>query len=557
MTTIRIFKQRNMMWKTLTGTMLLFLCISLNAQEIEIKITKNYLNFPVSHAVDRARMTFNVKGEPDLSVVIRLAPGEADYWVFRDVSAFKGKTIKIRYDGPAAGLGKIYQDDKIAGQDSLYKERNRPQFHFTTRRGWINDPNGLLFHDGEYHLYYQHNPYEREWENMHWGHAVSKDLVHWEELPVALFPDEHGTMFSGSAFVDNANTAGFNKGKTPALIAAYTAAGPDRQVQCIAYSLDNGRTFTKYAGNPVIDSKEQWDSPDTRDPKVFWHTPSNHWVMVLNERDGHSIYTSPNVKDWTYQSHVTGFWECPELFELPIDGDPNRKKWVMYGATGTYMIGSFDGKVFTPEAGKYQYTTGSIYAAQTFTDMPDGRRVQIGWGRVTHPGMPFKGMMLLPTELTLRSTKDGPRLFNVPVKETEQLFTSVRKARNLTSDNANALLDGFDAANRLRIKATIKLSHATSAGFNLFGQRIVDYDMNSNTVNGVFYSPNDMTSMELTADIYIDRTNIEVFIDGGAYSYSMERKPDGKNTEGHHFWGNRISVEDLEVFTVKSIWDGQ
>jgi len=541
--------------KTFAAGILLLGSLSLSAGEIEIKISKQYLNFPVSHRQDRAKMTFQVDGKPDLSVVIRLAPGDADYWVFRDVSDLKGKTIKITYDGNSTGLNKIYQDDKIAGQDSLYKERNRPQFHFTTRRGWINDPNGLIYHDGEYHLFYQHNPYEREWENMHWGHAVSKDLIHWQELPVALFPDQHGTMFSGSAVIDHANTAGYNKGSKSAMIVAYTAASPEKQVQCIAYSLDNGRTFTKYDRNPVVDSKRVWNSQDTRDPKVFWYKPNNHWVMVLNERDGHSIYTSANLKDWKYESHVTGFWECPELFELPVNGDPNHTKWVMYGASGTYMLGSFDGKVFTPEAGKYRYTQGSIYAAQTFTDMPDGRRVQIGWGRVNHPDMPFNGMMLLPTELTLRTTKDGPRLFNVPVKETEQLFTPIRQWKNLTSDKANELLDEFDGADRLRIKTTFKLSHATNAGLNLFGQRIMDYDLNHNTINGVFYSPEDMTSMEISADIYIDRTNIEVFIDGGAYSYSMERKPDGNNKEGFHFWGNRIDIKNLEIFHVQSIWE--
>jgi fructan beta-fructosidase len=533
----------------------LFAGLSLSAEEIKIKIDKQYLNLPVSHDQDRSKMTFKVDGEPDLSVVIRLAADNADYWVFKDVSHLKGKTLTISYDGNSEGLNKIFQDDVIVGQDNLYKEKNRPQFHFTTRRGWINDPNGLIYYDGEYHLFYQHNPYEREWENMHWGHAVSKDLVHWEELPSALYPDHLGGMFSGSAVMDYDNTAGYNKGKTPAMIAIYTAAGADKQVQCIAYSLDKGRTFTKYEANPVIDSRHIWNSKDTRDPKVFWYTPGKHWVMVLNERDGHSIYTSSNLKDWKYESHVTGFWECQELFELPVDGNPNNTKWVMYGASGTYMLGSFDGKVFTPEKGKYQYTTGAIYAAQTFTNMPDSRRIQVGWGRISHPEMPFNGMMLLPTELTLRTTKDGPRLFNLPVKETETLFTPVRDWQNLTSDKANDLLKEFYNTDCLRIKTTIKLSHATDAGFNLFGQRIVGYDMNSNTINGVFYSPEDMTSMELSADIYIDRTSIEVFIDDGAYSYSMERKPDTNNKEGFHFWGNNIEVKDLQVFSVKSVWN--
>lgn len=530
--------------------------MSLLAGDITIKVTKKYLNIPVSHQDKRAKMRFETGGDTEREFQIRLATGAPDYWVFCDLTSLSGKSITISYEGDDSGLNSIYQDDRIAGQDSLYKERNRPQFHFTARRGWNNDPNGLIFYEGEYHLFFQHNPYEREWENMHWGHAVSTDLIHWEELPEALYPDRLGTMFSGSAVIDYDNTAGFNKNNTPAMVAIYTADNPDKQIQCIAYSLDKGRTWTKYDGNPVIDSKAKWNSKDTRDPKVFWYAPGKHWVLVLNERDGHSIYTSKNLKEWTYESHVTGFWECPELFELPVDGDKQNTRWVMYGASGTYMIGTFDGKTFTPEAGKYYYTTGAIYAAQTFTHIPeaDGRRIQIGWGRISHPGMPFNGMMLLPTELTLRNTKEGIRLFNVPVSEVNRLQGAPVRWTSLTPEKANEQLKPFEASDCLRIKTTFKLSHATGAGLNLFGQPLVQYDMNGNVVNGVFYSPEDRTSMEITADIFIDKTSVEVFIDGGAYSYSMERKPRPDNKEGFHFWGNQINVKSLEVYQMNSIW---
>lgn len=546
-------QMRHLILKNTLVHIFLIAGFTISAGEIEIKVNKKYLNLPVSHNEDRAKMTFKAEGQPDLSVVIRLAPGEADYWVFKDLSHLKGKTLTITYDGNIQGLNNLFQDNEIVGQDSLYKEKNRPQFHFTTRRGWINDPNGLIYYDGEYHLFYQHNPYEREWENMHWGHAVSKDLIHWEELPNALFPDQLGTMFSGSAVIDYGNTAGYNKGDTPAMIAAYTVASPDKQVQAIAYSLDRGRTFTKYKGNPVIDSKHVWNSQDTRDPKVFWYTPGDHWVMVLNERDGHSIYTSPDLKEWKYESHVTGFWECPELFELPVDGNPDNTKWVMYGASGTYMLGSFDGKVFTPEKGKYLYTTGAIYAAQTFTNMPDDRRVQIGWGRISHPGMPFNGMMLLPTELTLRTTKEGVRLFSYPIEEVNRLVDKSQKWENLSADEANSTINEFKNESLLRIRLTLSLSHATSAGLDFKGQNLLNYDMNSNTVNGVFYSPEDMTSMEISADIFIDKTSVEVFIDNGAYSISFERRP-SEPGKGFNFWGNNIQVKELELSTIQSVW---
>ena len=526
------------------------------AADISIKITKRYLNLPVSQKTDRAAMTYQIDGQEVERFVIRLSD-QPEYWVFSDMSAYRGKTLTISYAGAGEGLSKIYQDDQIRGQDSLYHEPYRPQYHFTTRRGWINDPNGLVFYEGEYHLFYQHNPFEREWENMSWGHAVSTDLVHWRELPVALHPDPIGTMFSGSAVIDYDNTSGFGQPGTPAMVALYTNASPEKQVQCVAYSLDKGRTWTKYnGGKPVIDSKATWNSVDTRDPRVFWYSPGHHWVMALNERDGHSIYTSTNLKDWTYQSHTSGFWECPDLFELPVDGDPAHKKWVMYGASNTYMIGTFDGKVFKPEGGKYYFSSGSIYAAQTYNNIPesDGRRIQIGWGRIPQKEVSFNNMMLLPTELTLHSTQEGTRLYSKPVQEVEQLFKSVNKWQSLTAAEANTKLNEYRDADRLRIKTTIKLSHATDAGFNLFGQRIIGYDLNFNKLNGMFYSPENPTSMELTADIYLDRTSIEVFIDGGRYSYSMERKPEAHSTEGFHFWGNRIEVKNLEVFSADSIW---
>lgn len=530
---------------------------SMNAEDLTLKITKKYLNLPVSHQKERAVMTLAVDGKPVRSFDIRLASAEPDYWVFCDVSSFKGKQIKISYRGDAAGMDKIYQADEIAGQDSLYKETNRPQIHYTQRRGWNNDPNGLIYYEGEYHLFYQHNPYERDWGNMHWGHAVSKDLIHWEELPIALFPDEHGTMFSGSAVIDYKNTAGFNKGNIPAMVAVYTADSPEKQVQCIAYSLDKGRTWTKYDGNPVVDSKAKWNSHDTRDPKVFWYEPTGKWVMVLNERDGHSIYNSDDLKHWTFESHITGFWECPELFELPVDGVTGNKKWVMYGASGTYMIGSFDGRTFVPESGKHYYSTGTIYAAQTFTNIPsgDGRRIQIGWGRISHPGMPFNGTMLLPTVLSLRTTKDGIRLFSEPIKELEALQIAKGQWKDLSAEKAGELLQPYNHTGSLRIRTTLSLSHATNAGLSLYGQNLLDYDMNFNKVNGVFYSPEDMTSMEISVDIILDRTSVEVFVDGGAYSYSMERRADPNNKDGFRFWGNNIQVKNLEVYELQSIWN--
>ena len=524
---------------------------AIQADDITLKITQRSLTLPVSHQTDKKKMSFTIDGKEERSFVIRLAPGKPDYWVFCDMDAYKGKKLTISYDGE--GLQQIYQDSQIAGQDSMYHEKSRPQLHYSQRRGWNNDPNGMVWYDGEYHLFYQHNPYEREWENMHWGHAVSRDLIHWEELNEALYPDHNGTAFSGSAVVDYENTSGFGSKDNPAMVAIYTGASA-KQVQCIAYSLDKGRTWTKYEKNPVIDSGKLWNTVDTRDPKVFWYGPNKEWVMILNERDGHSIYTSADLKEWKYESHVTGFWECPELFELPVDGNPQNTMWVMYGASGTYMLGDFDGKVFTPKHGKYYYCGGSIYAAQTFTGIPesDGRRIQIGWDRINHPNLPVNGCMTLPTELTLRTTTDGVRLFCNPIKELNSLEQEGIKAENLTAEQANRLLAPYADNDVIRIRFTMKLSHATSAGLSFNGQNLVDYDMNGNRINGTFYSPEDMTSMELTADLIVDRTAVDLFIDDGAYAHYMQRE--GKNKDGFLFWGNNIEIKSLQINPMKSIW---
>ena len=529
------------------------------AAELSLKVRCRYLNLPVSHEVERSRLTFRAKGVDDLNVVARLS-ANPEYWVFKDISAYRGKTLTITFDGPEDALMQVYQSDSIRDAASIYRERNRPQFHFTTKRGWINDPNGCIWHDGQYHLYYQHNPFEREWENMTWGHATSPDLLHWTEQPPVLFPDTLGTMFSGSAVFDKDNTSGFGTKKNPPLVYAYTADRSEKEVQCIAYSLDGGMTLHKYKGNPVIDSHDKWQTRDTRDPRVFWYEPGDHWVLVLNERNGHSIYTSANLKEWTYQSHVNGFWECPDLFPLPVDGNADDVRWVMYGASNTYMIGRFDGKVFTPESGKHRFSTGAIYAAQTFNDVPDGRRIQIGWANIDHRGMPFRGQMLLPTELTLRSTKDGVRLVSKPIAEVASLLNSLCSSKDaLSSQETNKILNSYLKHGGLHLRATLNLTYATSAGLKFDGQTLVDYDLNRNTLNGQFYSPQDPTSLSLTMDIYIDRTSIEVFIDDGLYSYSMERRraigaAQKTIPKGFEFWGSDISVSDIRLDAVESCW---
>ena len=466
--------------------------------------------------------------------------GKPDYWVFKDVSSLNGRKLKLVFSEPVAGIDMICQSDRFVGQDSLYKETNRPQFHFTSRRGWNNDPNGLVYLDGEYHLFYQHNPYEINWQNMHWGHAVSRDLLHWEELNDALYPDTLGTMYSGSAVVDRENTAGWGKN---ALVAAYTAAGKQR-TQCVAYSLDNGRTFTKYGNNPVI--------PDgDRDPKVFWYDPGGHWVLALYVDNAVAIYNSRNLKHWEYMSRTKGFYECPELFELPVDGDWNNTKWVIYGASGTYIIGSFDGKRFTPEQGRYYYSWGSQYAAQTFNDIPDGRRIQIGWGRIEQPGMPFNQMMLFPCELTLRTTREGVRLFCVPIREISDLHDKKYVWRNVTGDEINNELRDIHA-DLLHLSMDVEIEHGLGLDISYIGSPVLNYDGNFNRFNGAPYICDEPGSLRFTIELLIDRTSVEAYIGGGKLFISEGLKG-GNSSDGLKIEGS-VRIHSCELFELKSIW---
>ena len=525
----------------------LSLSASVSGAERTFVVNCRYLNIPVSHREERHTLTFKAPGVDDLNVSVRIAAADgADYWVFKDLAGYKGQRLTLLYDGPEPALDRVFQADTICGASSLYMEPPRPRYHFTTRRGWINDPNGLVWHDGEYHLYYQHNPYETEWGNMHWGHAVSRDLLHWEELDDVLFPDRLGTMFSGSAVFDRENSSGFGTRNRPPLVFAYTADG-EHQTQCIAYSLDGGRTLHKYKGNPVIDSNERWNTHDTRDPRLLWYGPAGHWVMVLFERDGHSFYTSKDLRHWTFRSHIRGFWECPDLFGLPVDGDPGRMMWVLYGASGTYMLGDFDGATFTPSGGKHRYCAGTLYAAQTYSEMPDGRRIQIGWSRISIPQAPFNGQMLLPTELSLCTTPDGVRLFSRPAREIQGLYTRLYTASgDLDTETANRVMESFRGEDCLHIRTTFRLSYSLSAGLDMNGLHLVDYDTNHNLLNGYSFFGKDPSGLSLTADIFIDRASVEVFADDGLFSYSFGRSG-GENSSGFRFWGGEVSICDLQV----------
>jgi fructan beta-fructosidase len=518
----------------------------------EWTITKRYLLLPVKTGATLRKMHFVVDNKNAREFEIELADGDASFWTFSDVSAFKGQKLRIvttLFSGSTA-LDAIEQSDEIKGTERLYQERHRPQFHFTSRRGWLNDPNGMVFFKGEYHLFYQHNPFGWNWGNMHWGHAVSKDLVHWEELPIALYPRKFGDWaFSGSAVVDHADTSGFGKGNGSPLIAAFTTTG---RGECIVFSNDLGRTWTEYEGNPVVKHVG-------RDPKLVWHAASKQWVMaVYEERDRKqwiSFHTSPDLKKWTFRSRIDGYYECPDLFEIAIDGKDGAKKWVLYAADGKYVFGDFDGAKFTVESGKHQLWHGNFYAAQTFSDTVDNRRIQIGWGTgITFPGMPFNQQMTVPVQLTLRTTAKGVRMFAEPVKELEAL----RGEKHAWNDVA--LKPGLNPLAKIKgeqfdLRAEISVGDADSVGFHLRGVSVVyDGKKQQITCKGVT-APLPLVDGKIRLRLLQDRGSIEVFGNDGAMAMSVAAIPAETSTGLEVFSrGGVATIHELEVFEMKSAW---
>ncbi len=482
---------------------------------------------------------------------MQLAEQSPDYWIFIDVSEFKGQTITLLGPASQAALDRIYQADKIEGADSLYKERNRPQFHFTVKRGWSNDVNGPIFYKGQYHLFWQAFPFGVTWNTgfMYWGHAVSKDLIHWRELAPALMLDRLGSPWSGTSLVDHNNDGGWGK---DALVLFYTAfdRNTKKQVQCIAYSTDNGVTFTRYAGNPILDSNREVGSNDTRDPKVFWYEPTGHWVMVLFEKDGMSFYTSKDLKAWTRKSHLKSLHECPDFFELPVDGDLRHNKWILHGGSSSYFIGSFDGESFTPESPELRYAEGlnaqgndALYAAQSFAEMPDGRRVQIAWGRIQPEGMPFNQMMLFPTEFKLVSTPDGPRMRATPIEEIERLHGRAQTLSSLTAADANQALNRAGSGPLdVRLKVTLEKGDELAICYQ------------GNTIATIHFAELDNGRGSL--EILIDKAVAEIFLDGGT-RYIVREIPTTTGGHGLEFGmgKNTSSITRLEIWQMKSIWD--
>lgn len=492
-----------------------------------------------------------------------------------------------------------------------YGEQHRPQIHFSPEAKWMNDPNGMVYYKGEYHLFYQYHPHSTVWGPMHWGHAVSKDLIHWKHLPIALAPDSLGYIFSGSAVVDWRNTSGFQTGSHAPLVAMYTyhnmdeekAQKTDFQYQGIAYSTDKGRSWIKHIGNPVIRNTE--GLKDFRDPKVFWHVESKQWVMILARGNQVRIYNSPNLRDWTFgsefgESHGAKGrpWECPDLFELPVDDNPKNKKWVMLvslgegspnGGSGTeYFIGSFDGKVFKndndPQVTQWVDYGRDNYAGVTWSNVPqkDGRRIFLGWmsnWRYAQnvPTQTWRSAMTIPRVLSLKTTPFGIKLISQPVKELNllrgRLDVSIVQQRIVNETMPKMTLSNTVNCGELFLEFEngtagdfgIKLANSKGE-YLLIGMDVTTNQYYIDRTNaskndfskdfaGKHYAPRFSTSKTIKWHIVFDKSSVELFADDGLTVMTDTFFPN-EDFNKLTFYANqgRVNLKSGRGYPLSGIW---
>lgn len=526
---------------------------------VSLDVKENYMLLPVQDDAPEGKICIvrnNVQEGTFMNV--RLARERVDSYVPFVLSAYKGQHISIDIQGvPENAL--CWKELKMSDSfDMTNKEMFRPVYHHTPAYGWMNDPNGMFYKDGVYHLYFQYNPYGSVWGNMHWGHSTSTDLMHWKFEGCAIVPDAWGAIFSGSCVVDHNNTAGFGKG---AVVAFYTSAKAtpwgDVQSQSMAYSLDNGKTFTKYEGNPILTSSEK----DFRDPKIFWYAPGKHWVMILAVGQHMEIYSSVNLKEWKKESEFGamqgahgGVWECPDLVEIPVEGT-REKKWVLIcnlnpggpfgGSAAQYFVGSFDGKKFvneSPTQTKWMDWGKDNYATVTWNNAPDGRCIALGWMSNWQyannvPTRQYRSANTLARDLTLY--REGQELYlkstpSVEVKKARGKKVSIPSFRvsekheivNLFEDNQGAY----------EVEILIQNAGASKIAFCLLndkGEKVsMYYDLNrkqfvmdrseSGTVDfskdfpAVTVAPANVDK-ELTLRLFVDRSSIEAFGEDGKF----------------------------------------
>ena len=487
-------------------------------------------------------------------------------------------------------------------ETEYYSENLRPQIHFSPPKNWMNDPNGLVYYKGEYHLFYQHNPTEKRWGNIHWGHAVSKDLLHWEHLDIALEPDEYGMMFTGSAVVDKNDTSGFFEGGE-GLVVIYTTALPLKsknfylQQQCIAYSKDQGRTWHKYEGNPVIEN-DNWQ--DFRDPKVFWHEETDSWVMVVTNGKKVNLYRSSDLKNWKFTSdfacnafYFEGVWECPDLIKLPVE-NTEQEKWILQvgvqdnskaGGSGVqYFVGDFDGFKFineNPDQKAFWVDHGQdFYAAQSWYNLPENekREVWIAWmNNLSYleavPTNDWNGVMSIPREIKLKKYNDEYYLKQKPIKELNKLKSKKETIleHDLKSDfNCELDFDPFEINFKAKIDSEDKLNVNLIRGSDLKINLLYDRKNREIVLRRSFRIEKKMGQVfndthtavikgdkeEIDIQLIMDRSTLEVFIKDGEVVFSNLVFPETIDTTIFSIItdSKKGKIFDLNINKLESIW---
>ncbi len=526
---------------------------------VSLDVTEDYLLLPIQDDAPEGKICVVKDNEQKGTLMnVRLARERVDSYVPFALSAYKGQHISIEIQGvPETAL--CWKELKLSGSfDMANKESFRPVYHHTPAYGWMNDPNGMFYKDGVYHLYFQYNPYGSVWGNMHWGHSTSTDLMHWKFEGCAIVPDAWGAIFSGSCVVDHENTAGFGK---EAVVAFYTSAKStpwgDIQMQSMAYSLDNGKTFTKYEGNPILTSSEK----DFRDPKVFWYAPGKHWVMILAVGQHMEIYSSVNLKEWKKESEFGamqgahgGVWECPDLVEIPVEGT-REKKWVLIcnlnpggpfgGSAAQYFVGSFDGKKFvneSPTQTKWMDWGKDNYATVTWNNAPDGRCIALGWMSNWQyannvPTRQYRSANTLARDLTLY--REGQELYlkSTPSSEVKKARGKKVSIPSFKVSEKHEMVNLFEEKQgAYEVEIVIQNAGASKIAFCLLndkGEKVsMYYDLNrkqfvmdrseSGTVDfskdfpAVTVAPANVDK-ELTLRLFVDRSSIEAFGEDGKF----------------------------------------
>ena len=548
--------------------------------ERRFRAEHRFLNLPVGLRSPFREIQLTRGGRTVASNTVSLAPGDPDFWVPVDLSAWKGMDLTLRIEEladaaapPAADLlAAVRIGDRMVGCDDLYREPGRSLLHYSPRRGASSDANGLVWFDGEWHLHYQHVPCNVTPGNSNcnwgWGHAVSRDLVTWEELPDTLWPDERGVTVSGSCVVDHYNSSGLGSEGRPPMVIFYTAYGGSNPLShgrsvdvCIVYSTDRGRTWRPYDGNPVIRNIDRGN----RDAKVFWYEAARHWVMVLYiHNDVHFIMTSTDLLHWQFRSQVPGMHECPELFELPVIDEPGTSKWVFFGASCDYYLGTFDGTRFVPETDiiRFKYTDGSLYASQTFNDAPDDRRILVAKGQVSGLNPMLNSLITFPIELTLRRTDEGLRLHQNPVAELERLRTGTVSVPDGTMVSDDAPLSVRPAGRLLDIELELTPAGAGALTLEILGKRIrldlqaMELQFHEALEDNDIRAPLAPVGGRLDLRLLVDTIFLEIFSARGRY-YTPVRCAFPQDAGAIHLrtTGGAARVDRLRIHELRSIWE--